>query len=61
MPPPRTLAAPEHQPFIIVDKSAAYADRFDFIGTIIESKPKAYITLTPADCHARDIKDARKK
>ena len=61
MPPLRTLVAPGHQPFIIVDKPAAYADRFGFMGAINGSKPIACVTLTPADRKARNIKGIRKE
>lgn len=38
MPPLRMHVTSEHHPFIIVDKRAAYADCFDFIGAINGSR-----------------------
>jgi hypothetical protein len=61
MPPLRTLVAPEHQPFIIVDKPAAYAERYDFIGAINGSQLIACMTLTPVDRRAKDIQGVRKE
>ncbi|CAF0977387.1 unnamed protein product [Rotaria sordida] len=61
MPPLRTLVAPGHQSFVIVDKPSAYAERFDFIGAINGSKPIACMTLTPVDRKAKDIQGVRKE
>ncbi|CAF3016128.1 unnamed protein product [Rotaria sp. Silwood2] len=46
MPPCRTFVAPEYKPLIIVDKSAACAECFDFIGAI--NGPQITNTLAPA-------------
>ncbi|CAF3229703.1 unnamed protein product, partial [Rotaria sp. Silwood2] len=61
MPPLRTLVAPGHQSFVIVDKLSAYAERFDFIGAINGSKPIACMTSTPVDRKAKDIQSVRKE
>ncbi|CAF4756484.1 unnamed protein product, partial [Rotaria sp. Silwood2] len=61
MPPCRTFVAPEHKPLIIVDKSAAYAERFDFIGAINGPKVMPYMTLTPIDRKNKDVKGVRKE
>lgn len=49
MPPRRTLVAPEHEPLIIVQKLSAYAERYDFIGTINGSEAIACMILSPTD------------
>ncbi|CAF4314299.1 unnamed protein product [Rotaria sp. Silwood2] len=61
MPPCRTFVAPEHKPLIIVDKSAACAERFDFIGAINGPQIMPYMTLTPTDRKKKDVKGVRKE
>ncbi|CAF5054441.1 unnamed protein product [Rotaria sp. Silwood1] len=57
--PNRTLVAPGHESFIIVDKPSAYADRYDFIGVINGVQPIAYMTLTPVDRKSRNMNGVR--
>ena len=58
--PRRTLVAPGYQPYILVDKPSAYADRYDFIGAINGSQPIACTTLTPTERQRRNIKGVTK-
>ncbi len=61
MPPCRTLAAPKHEPLIIVERLPVYAERSDFTGAIKASQGIAYMTLTPTDRKNTDIKGVRKE
>ncbi|CAF4651723.1 unnamed protein product, partial [Rotaria sp. Silwood2] len=53
--PRQTLVAPGYQPLIIVNKSSAYAELYNFIGAINGSQAIACMTLTPADRKNRNI------
>ncbi|CAF4601368.1 unnamed protein product [Rotaria sp. Silwood2] len=44
-----------YQPLIIVNKSSAYAELYNFIGAINGSQAIACMTLTPADRKNRNI------
>ena len=58
--PHRTLVAPGYQPYILVDKPSAYAERYDFIGAANGSQPSTCTTLTPTERQRRNIKGVRK-
>ncbi|UJR06923.1 hypothetical protein I4U23_011212 [Adineta vaga] len=57
--PRHTFVVLGQQPFVIVEKSSAYAERYDFIGPINGSQAIPYITLTPTDRKLRDIAGVR--
>lgn len=58
--PRRTLVAPGYQPYILVDKPSAYAERYDFIDAVNGSQPIACTALTPTERQRRNIKGVRK-
>ena len=57
--PRRTLVPLGYQPYILVDKPSANAERYDFIGAVNESQPIACTTLTPTERQRSDIKGVR--
>ena len=59
--PRRTLVAPDYQPYILVNKPSAYAERYDFIRAINGSEPIACKTWSPEDRAIRGVKGVRKE
>ena len=58
--PRRMLVAPVYQPYILVAKPSAYAERYDFIGAVNASQPIACTILTPTERQRRNIKGVMK-